>query len=86
MNTEQALALNGHQASDRITGFSGTVTGVVIYLSGCHQALIVPKVGRDGKCSESQWFDVQRLAVKSRRPVNLDNGETPGHDAEPPKR
>lgn len=86
MNTQQALKLLGYDVRDRITTFKGTVTGVVIYLSGCHQALVVPKVGKDGKIIEVSWFDVQRLEILSRAPLALDNDETPGHDAEPPRR
>ena len=33
----------GHQVEDIITGFKGTATGYVKYLSGCNQVLIERK-------------------------------------------
>ena len=75
------------KVKDRITGFSGIVTGFVTYLSGCHQALVVPKVTTDGTFKDAQWFDEQRLEVdKKFKPVVLDNGKTPGSDVAAPKR
>jgi hypothetical protein len=66
---------------DRITGFSGVVTGFVTYLSGCNQALVVPKVGKDGSFKEGQCFDEQRLEVdKKCSVIKLNNGNTPWAD------
>lgn len=53
----------GCTVKDKITGFEGVVTGIVDYLSGCNQALVVPKVDKDGKLRDAHWFDVQRLTV-----------------------
>jgi hypothetical protein len=77
----------GATVKDRITGFSGVVTGIVHYLTGCHQALVAPPLGPDGAFRDSAWFDLQRLAVDALvQPVVLDNGATPGADRAPPKR
>lgn len=76
----------GRTVQDRITGFTGVVTGIVYYLSGCHQALVVPRVRADGGLLDSQWFDLQRLRVKTNAKIVLDNGATPGFDAPAPKR
>lgn len=46
---------------DRITGFTGFCVGLCFYVSGCDQALIVPKVDKDGKYQEGRWFDDERL-------------------------
>jgi hypothetical protein len=71
----------GVTATDRITGFSGVVTGYCEYISGCNQALLIPKVGADGAHREGQWYDVQRLDVDPNiKAVVLDNGPTPGFD------
>lgn len=83
---KEPQSLNGRKVKDRITGFTGVVTGVVNYISGCNQALIAPPVGADGKLPDSQWFDVQRLEVVSDETITLDNGATPGCDMAPPKR
>jgi hypothetical protein len=77
----------GSKVKDRITGFSGIVTGFVTYLSGCNQALVIPKVAADGTFKEGQWFDEQRLEVdKKFKPIVLDNSTTPGSDVAAPKR
>ena len=73
----------GKTVTDRITGFTGVVVGHVEYLTGCNQALVVPKVDKEGKLQEGQWFDDQRLQLSAGDPVQLDNGSTPGHDALP---
>jgi len=77
----------GMKVRDRITGFEGIITGHVVYISGCNQDLVNPRVDADGKLRDSQWFDEQRLElVPGETVVVLDNVETPGCDAEPPKR
>lgn len=79
--------LNGRKVRDRITGFTGTVTGVLFYLSGCNQALVAPEMDKDGKVPDPNWFDVQRLEIVAGvEPIVLDNSETPGCDRAPPVR
>jgi hypothetical protein len=46
---------------DRVTGFVGTCTGFASFISGCDQALLAPKVDREGKHQEGRWFDDERL-------------------------
>lgn len=77
----------GTRVTDKITGFTGVVTGYVVYISGCNQALVVPQVGPDGACRDSQWFDEQRLITdETFEPIVLFNGNTPGCDMAAPKR
>lgn len=84
--TQNGIEL-GVTATDAITGFTGTVTGLCFYISGCNQALLVPKVDKDGGHREGHWFDIQRLKVDARtKPIKLDNGESPGFDKPAPKR
>jgi hypothetical protein len=48
--------------------------------------LLVPSVGTDGAFRESVWLDSQRLKlIPERRPVVLQNSNTPGPDKAPPK-
>lgn len=77
--------LLGHKVRDKITGFTGTVTGYVQYLTGCNQGLVVGE-SKDGKAAESAWFDEQRLETLKDAPIKLDNGKTPGCDAPAPIR
>jgi hypothetical protein len=83
---EQGMQL-GDTVKDVITNFTGVVTGIVEYISGCNQALVTPRVKADGSREDGCWFDLQRLVVDPEMPrVQLDNGATPGADAAPPIR
>ena len=51
----------GTRARDVVTGFEGTVTGHVSYMTGCDQYILTPRVDKDGKVVDSRWFDELRL-------------------------
>lgn len=76
----------GRMVRDRITGFRGVVTGYVRYISGCNQALVVPKVKDDGSLPDAIWFDEQRLVDEGMPTVTLENEAHPGPDMPAPKR
>lgn len=86
--TKLAKVELGVTVEDVITGFKGTVTGIVHYITGCDQALVAPRgLDGDGKIRDSQWFDVQRLVVDAKvARIVLDNSVTPGFDKAAPKR
>lgn len=52
----------GENVSETITGFTGTVTGVARYITGCDQYLVTPKA-QDGKAAEGSWYDENRLEL-----------------------
>lgn len=76
----------GIEVKDKITGFKGTVTGYVTYLTGCNQALVVPKVGKDGAAKDAAWFDEQRLVQIGTKVTKLDNSKARGFDKAAPVR
>jgi hypothetical protein len=76
----------GCKVKDKITGFTGIVTGFVQYITGCNQALVQPVCDAGGKYVDSQWLDEQRLDVLPDAPIALDNGKTPGADKPAPHR
>ena len=77
----------GKTVVDKITGFSGIVTGYVTYISGCNQCLIAPPVDKDGKTRDGLWLDEQRLIANESIPaVVLANENHAGFDMEPPVR
>ena len=59
----------GDKVRDEITGFEGRVTGVATYISGCVQYSIAPPVDKDGKMSDANWIDEQRLVVVEEKEV-----------------
>ena len=68
----------GAEYKDKITGFKGVCTGYCEYISGCNQALLAPRVGKDGKPLSGEWYNVQRLERIGKKIITLDNIETPG--------
>lgn len=53
----------GQRVRDVISGFSGTVTGTVRYITGCNQVLVQPPAKPDGASVDSAWVDVSRIEV-----------------------
>ncbi len=53
----------GDKARDSLTGFSGTVTGIADYFTGCSQASLQPLIPEGGDYKGPSWFDVDRLEV-----------------------
>ena len=78
----------GDTVREKISGFTGVVTGLVRYITGCDQALVAPRtLKEEGTRRESEWFDIQRLDVDGTVPrLVLDNSRSPGPDKEAPKR
>lgn len=53
----------GRTATDKITGFTGTITGHAEYLTGCDQYLVQPECDDPHKYPDSNWFDEGRLEI-----------------------
>ena len=80
----------GDTGRDLITGYEGVVVGVCEYLTGCTQALLIPKkVTPDGKRPEGEWFDIDRLEVTELQTfpkAKVASAERPGSDLAAPKK
>lgn len=70
----------GVMARDKITNFTGVVTGRSQFLTGCDQYLLQPNVGEGGEYRDGKWFDEGRLSVQPAKPVDPADvqGERPG--------
>ena len=64
----------GRIGTDIITGFTGIITGVTLYVYGCEQYCIIPKITKDGKRQDCEWFDVSRIKVSGKK-ISLENIE-----------
>lgn len=53
----------GKTGRDIVSGFEGVITGACVYISGCAQVLLAPKVGADGAFRDGQWFDSSRVRI-----------------------
>jgi hypothetical protein len=56
---------------DRITGFTGVVTGRCEYITGCNQLLVQPHLKTDGDFQEPRWLDVDRAELLDAPVVTL---------------
>jgi hypothetical protein len=77
---------NGDEVVETITGFKGTITGSVYYLTGCNQYLVVAKAKDEISEGKAIWYDEGRLKlVKSEaiKPSDV-QAEANGCDALPP--
>jgi len=61
----------GKTATDKITGFSGTIISYSEYIIGCAQALLQPKVKSDGGFIDARWIDEDRLEISDAEPLTL---------------
>jgi hypothetical protein len=71
----------GKKAKDIITGFEGIITSKHIYLTGCTQYGLQPKIDKDGKVSDINYFDEGRIEIIG-DVVTVDavKGDQPGCD------
>jgi hypothetical protein len=55
---------NGQKVKDMVTGMTGIINGAVIWLNGCKQYSVQPKMEKgDSKKPSSWWIDEQQLVV-----------------------
>ncbi len=59
----------GHAVKDKVTRFTGVVTGRVEYITGCAQYFIQPSINKDGEFVAAQWIDEDRLEVITTTPI-----------------
>lgn len=76
----------GRKVKDKITGFSGIVTGVCSYITGCDQYLVAPKVNKDGTYVKSQWFDENRVMVVGKSLITIEDERVSGPDKPAPRK
>jgi len=78
---------NGDQVKDKITGFSGIITGRGDYLTGCNQYAIQPPAKEDGTLPDAHWFDEDRVEKlkKKRKKLTVKKAGGPQHNPAPLK-
>ena len=76
MNT--FLYAKGDEARDKVTGFSGIITGRADYIAGCRQYSLSPRAKDDGSLPEALWFDEERIEVVIASAVTIEASPTGG--------
>lgn len=73
----------GDTARDTITGFMGVCTARAVYITGCNQVFVQPKLDKDGKFVDGHWVDEDRLEAIAGPSVSL-KVTNPGCDTPAP--
>ena len=68
-NIKKHLDILGLKVEDKVTGMTGVATSISFDLYGCVQVIIDPGLDKDGKPRDGRWYDIGRLAVKTKKPV-----------------
>lgn len=76
----------GSKVRDKITGFSGIVTGFATYITGCNQLLVQPSIDKDGKWVDSLWMDEDRLELEEETDLGIKHRGLVGADKPAPKK
>lgn len=74
----------GLTATDKITGYTGIVTGFCAYITGCDQYGVTSKSKDGSEIGKTNWIDVNRLSFSGEK-LELDTSEDKGC-MEPPTR
>lgn len=64
---------NGDEVTEKVTGFTGIITGSVHYLTGCNQYLIVSKSKDSTTEGVGVWFDEGRLTLIKEQAISIDS-------------
>lgn len=75
-NIEYQLKL-GSKATDKHSGFVGTIMAVTAYLYGCNRYGLLPEEMKDGKPQDWVWFDEPQLVKVDKSKVKKTGGERP---------
>ena len=64
----------GTTKTDKITGFTGVITEISDYLTGCRQYCLQPRLDKDGVFVDAMWFDEDRLTKGKKFKVERPGG------------
>ncbi len=77
----------GNKVRDTLTGFTGIAVARTEWLHGCSRfAIESPKLDKNGKPTDAQWFDEQRVELlEATKPVVsvVSQAKTGGPQADP---
>ena len=63
---------------DIISGFTGTGTAYAVYSTGCNQVCLTPRIDKDGKRRDSEWFDIERIVAGEGKGVSVSSSPSGG--------
>ena len=60
---------NGDVVREKITGFTGTITGTAFYLTGCNSYLVTAKPKDEFSEPNAIWYDEGRLELIEKQQI-----------------
>jgi hypothetical protein len=63
MTTKNFKFSNGDKVIEKITGFTGVITGTCFYITGCNQYLVTGKGKDENSEGVALWYDEGRLEL-----------------------
>ena len=81
----------GKNVIEKLTGFTGVITGRAQYITGCNQYHLQPSCGDDNKFPEGVWSDEGRIELTDINgydvnPKDMQTEGDPGCDTPNPSR
>lgn len=61
----------GLKAKDLVTGFEGVISCRSQWISGCNTYGLKPKVDKDGKLPQSEYFDENTIEITDKKVLEL---------------
>jgi len=77
---------NGDSVVETISGFTGIITGIDFYITGCNQYLVTAKSENEISESKALWYDEGRLTLLEKQTTTESEVEADdnGSDIEAP--
>lgn len=63
----------GDRVKDKVSGFTGIVTGITYWLQGCRRIGLAPQEVKDGKILDMVWLDEPQVTIVKRAVVVTEN-------------
>ena len=76
----------GDQVKDKVSGFKGVAIAKTEYLNGCFRIGVQPKVDKDGKSCDAEWFDEPQLEIIGKKKVKEGSKKVGGPKSIKPER
>ena len=68
----------GDRVKDKVSGFTGIVTGRTEYLNGCTRVVVEPEGLHEGKPIDSHYFDEMQVEVIKENVIDVGPQDTGG--------
>ena len=72
----------GSTVKEKVTGFSGVITGVAFYLTGCNSYLVTSRSSNSNEEAKAVWYDEGRLSLIQENTISFSDVQTEENGAD----